>query len=67
MMPYLLFTLIVLFAGAGAGGEIYFNRKKVGTPYELWKRYNKYATWCKVLGTVFALATGFIGGQLFLK
>lgn len=66
-MPYLLFTLILLFAVAGAAGEIYFNRKKVGLPYELWKRYNKYATWCKVLGIIFSLATGFIGSQLFLS
>lgn len=66
-MSHLLFAVILTIAVSGAVGEAIFTRKKRGAPYELWKRYHKYATWCKVVGIVFALATGFLGGQLYIK
>lgn len=66
-MIHLLFAVILTIAISGAIGEAVFSHKKRAAPYEQWKRYHKYALWCKIVGMSFALATGFLGGQLYIK
>jgi Mn2+/Fe2+ NRAMP family transporter len=67
-MTHLLFALILIFALGGASIEMFFNhKKKLAQDTAQWERYNKYALWGKIVGILFALATGFIGSQLYIK